>query len=153
MLCYIRIRWALGEKIIENNLAIGKSSDLNNNIDILYRRVETHVNNAKISIVKSINTEMVKAYWLIGRDLVIHEQEGEDRAEYGKSIIKEVSKRLQKEYGRGFSARTLFDARKFYIKYQKISEVRKVQTVSAQFKCPEFSNKLSWSHYIELINI
>ncbi len=37
ILRYIRIRWALGEKMIENNLAFGKSSDLNNNIDILYR--------------------------------------------------------------------------------------------------------------------
>ncbi len=61
-----------------------------------------------------------------------------DRAEYGKELIVNLSKRLTKEYGRGFSKSNLFNMRKIYLAYPKF------QTVSG---------KLTWSHYCELLGI
>ena len=91
-----------------NDLAVSNDKVLQKNIDTLYDKVSVHITNARNNVVRSINTEMVKAYWLIGRDIVLHEQQGEKRADYGKSIMREVSKRLQKKYGKGFSISALF---------------------------------------------
>ena len=135
---------------IVKNLAVNDKEVLQKDIDTLYDKVSVHVTNARNNVVRSINTEMVKAYWLIGRDIVLHEQQGEKRADYGKNIIQEVSSRLQKEYGKGFGIRTLFDARRFYLNYQ---EVGKVHTVSAESNCPAFNNRLSWTHYRNLMLI
>ena len=81
---------------------------------------------------------MVKSYWNIGKQIVKQEQNGKNRAEYGKYIIKELSTRLTKEFGKGFGARNIRNMRQFYLAFQKW------QTVSA---------KLSWSHYQLLIRL
>ena len=78
------------------------------------------------------------AYWNIGRVIVEHEQDSDKRAEYGKSTLKQISKQLTKEFGRGFSVSNLQFMRRFYQTYQI------QQTMSA---------KLSWSHYCELLII
>lgn len=96
------------------------------------------IENARKQAVTQINTIMVKAYWEIGRKIVEEEQKGEIKAEYGKGLLKELSKELTKQYGRGFSKRNLEQFRKFYIEFQK------TQTLSAQ---------LGWSHYSTLLKI
>ena len=70
------------------------------------------IENARKQAVTQINTIMVKAYWEIGRKIVEEEQRGEIKAEYGKGLLKELSKELTKQYGRGFSERNLRDFRK-----------------------------------------
>lgn len=85
-----------------------------------------------------INSTMLNAYWNVGRIIVENEQKGNVKAEYGKQIIKEVSKELRKTLGNGFSCSNLFNMRRLYIVYPKI------QTLSG---------KLSWSHYCELLSI
>ena len=50
---------------------------------------------------------MVVAYWLIGREIVEEEQKGQKRADYGKAVIEDLSKRLTQRYGKGFSASSL----------------------------------------------
>ncbi len=114
---------------------------VNNSLDTLYNNISKHIDNARQRIQNSVDTEMVNAYWLIGRDIVIEEQNGGNRAEYGRHIIKELSNKLNLKYGKGFSATTLKNARYFYLTYPDTIG----QTLSVQFK-----QNLGWSHY-ELI--
>jgi len=84
------------------------------------------------------------------------EQKGKERAEYGKSTLKELSLRLTKEFGKGFSVRNLEQMRKFYVVYSKSqtlsanSETEKYATLLRKSENPF---KLSWSHYLQLIKI
>ena len=79
-------------------------------------------------------------YYYVGK-LLIEAQGGLDRNEYGNKLIKEYSKQLTEELGKGYSWRNLYNMRLFYIKFK---EEHILQTVSA---------KLTWSHYTELLNI
>lgn len=67
---------------------------------------------------------MVKAYWNIGKMIVEEEQNGKDRAEYGKAVVKEVSKRLTNEHGRGFTYNNLAYMRQFYSAFPILQAVR-----------------------------
>ncbi|MCT4604103.1 MAG: PDDEXK nuclease domain-containing protein [Marinifilum sp.] len=95
---------------------------------------------ARRSVVQTVNKAMVYTYFEIGRMIVEEEQNGKERAEYGKQILKELSKRLNAEFGKGFSQRNLEQMRQFYLIYSK------TQTLSAEFN-------LSWSHYLKLMRI
>ena len=66
-----------------------------------------------------INNILVQTYWEVGKIIIEDEQENNERAEYGKKLLKELSKKLTKEHGKGFSKSNLFNMRKFYLKYQK----------------------------------
>ena len=90
------------------------------------------------NVIYEVNNTMLSAYWNIGRIIVENEQNGNIKAEYGKQIMKEISKKLTTEIVKGFSVSNLQYMRKFYIEY------RKQQTVSV---------KLTWSHYCELLNV
>ena len=69
--------------------------------------VKEILKNARQKAYNTINSVMVEAYWKIGRRIVEEEQSGRERAEYGKEIIKNLSKELTEEFGKGFSRRTL----------------------------------------------
>lgn len=94
--------------------------------------------NARQRMAVQVNTELLSTYWNVGKIIVEHEQENKDRADYGKQTLKEFSKELTKEFGKGFSVSNLQFMRRFYQSYQI------QQTVSV---------KLSWSHYCELLTI
>lgn len=98
-------------------------------------------------IVKTINTIMVTTYFDIGKMIVEEEQKGEGRAEYGKQLLKDLSRTLTKEFGKGFSVTNIQQMRNFYITY------RKQQTVSAKSEKKETNLQLSWSHYIFLMRV
>ena len=87
-------------------------------------------------------------YYSLGRWIVETQQMGESRAKYGSKVIKTLSEKLQKEFGKGFSEDTLKNARKFYLTYkEQINE-----TVFSLFeKEPPFI--VSWSHYLQLMRI
>jgi formyltetrahydrofolate hydrolase len=70
----------------------------------LLDKVSQYIETARTNISTSVNFEMVKAYWLIGREIVEEEQQGSQRAEYGAAIIKELPKKLTIKYGNGFRA-------------------------------------------------
>ena len=72
------------------------------------------VSEAKTQVYSVVNSTMVKAYWLIGKRIIEEEQEGKERADYGKQIIETVSYELSKEFGRGFSATNIRYFRQFY---------------------------------------
>lgn len=105
-----------------------------------YNKVAILLKEARKRIVQTVNKTMVYTYFEIGRMIVEEEQNGNERAEYGKQILKELSKRLNTEFEKGFSQRNLEQMRQFFLTYSK------TQTPSAEFN-------LSWSHYLKLMRI
>lgn len=106
----------------------------------IYEEIHDLLYKARENIVSNINSTMTKTYFLIGKRIVEEEQNGNKRAEYGKNLIKILSEKLTKEFGKGFSQRNLEQMRTFYVRYSI------PQTLSAEFK-------LSWSHYLILMRI
>lgn len=103
----------------------------------------------------AVNLSMVYAYFEIGRMIVEEEQQGANRAAYGKQILKELSAYLTKIYGKGFSVTNLKQMRQFYLAY---ANDQIGQILSDQFKkLPAVSTGrkfyLSWSHYLKLMRI
>lgn len=94
--------------------------------------------NARTNVAQQVNNELLSAYWNIGRVIVEYEQDNNARAVYGKDTMKQLSRRLLKEFGKGFSLSNIYNMRQFYIDYPKF------QTLS---------RKLTWSHYCELMSI
>ena len=114
-------------------------NDLVNNLHAdVYANIKTLMENARTDVAKQVNNILVKTYWEIGRIIVEDEQGHSDRAGYGKSLILDLSKKLTKEYGKGFSRSNLQNMRSFYLSYPI---------------CQTLSGKLSWSHYLELLSI
>ena len=106
----------------------------------IYEEIHELLSKARQNIISNINSTMTKTYFLIGKRIVEEEQNGNKRAEYGKNLIKILSEKLTKEFGKGFSQRNLEQMRTFYVRYSI------PQTLSAEFK-------LSWSHYLILMRI
>lgn len=77
---------------------------------------------------RSVNLHLVIRNWFFGWYVVEYEQSGCDRAEYGAYLIERLSDELGKQLGRGFSARSLEQCRKFYLTHKQIP-----QTMSAEF--------------------
>lgn len=133
----------------------------------LFKSIKHLIENAKNSIVRNINTTMLLTYFEIGRIIVEDEQDGRDRAEYAKEILKKLSKQLTKEFGRGYSISNLEYFRKFYLTFQDripqsmTGEFRKSQSligISAENLNDETPSRtlpftLSWTHYIQLLKI
>ena len=91
--------------------------------------------NARQKAYTAVNSAMVEAYWKIGERIVLEEQNGADRAAYGKEILQKLSLELTKEFGKGFSYRSLREIRQFYLLFKDYPIWRTV-----------FAN-LSWSHF------
>ena len=90
-----------------------------------------------------VNTILTQRNWLIGYRIPEEEMKGENRAEYGASIIKKLSAELMKKYGKGFTKSNLYSFYSFYKAYPDI-----FQTVSGKSSLP-----LSWSHYAILSRV
>jgi hypothetical protein len=89
-------------------------------IDAVYQQVREILEHARATVARSVNTEMVRAYWLIGREVVEEEQKGSTRAGYGDELIDHLSARLRAEYGRGFTPSNLRYMRLFYLAYPNL---------------------------------
>lgn len=83
----------------------------------LFDRVVSILEQARGNVVQAVNTNMVLAYWLIGREIVQTIQQGKGRAKYGEKAVEILSKQLTERYGNGFSVTTLQYFRKFYLAY------------------------------------
>jgi len=124
-----------------------------------YSQIVELLKSARQKVIQTVNTTMVLTYFEIGRMIVEEEQKGKERAEYGQSLMKELSKVLSKEFGKGFSVTNLQQMKKFYLIYSKQQTLtvnmsnQKQQTVSAnsEKQLPNFN--LSWSHYLKLMRI
>lgn len=85
----------------------------------LYERIASILDEARSRVARSINTAMVHAYWLIGREIVEVEQHGVERAGYGEGLMKRVATRLSAQFGRGFSLASLKRMKQFYLAFPR----------------------------------
>jgi len=121
-----------------------------------YNKISDLLKEARKSVVRTINKTMVLTYFEIGQIIVEEEQKGKSKAEYGKKVLKGLSKRLTKEFGKGFSVDNLENMRRFYLTYSisetssRKSKDKKSEIVSRILK---IDFKLSWSHYLFLSKI
>jgi len=116
----------------------------------LVQRISGLLNDVRHRIIQSVNHTMVLTYFEIGRMIVEEEQNGNERADYGKQITKMLSRKLTADFTKGFSQRNLEQMRQFYLVHSK------AQTLSAQFENHLKASvifHLSWSHYLKLMRI
>jgi len=106
--------------------------------DTLYHSIRELIQQARQQVQRQINSTMVHIYWHIGQLIIEHEQQGEQRAAYGKQQLQQLSSRLTGEFGKGIDVTNLRNMRRFYQAFP----IR--ETVS-----PE----LSWSHYNQLARL
>lgn len=111
------------------------------------------LDDARKNVKTAVNLSMVYTYYNIGRMITEEEQKGNDRADYGKYVLKELSLHLVERFGKGFSVTNLKQMRQFYMIYSK-DQIG--QTLSDQFEnisTVDTGRKffLSWSHYLHLM--
>lgn len=107
--------------------------------DALFGQAVSIIDSGRRSIIESIYNQTTKSYYALGKLIVEHEQEGRDKAEYGKKVIENLSKKLTVKYGKGFSTSTLWDCKRFYQKLQSVTG--------------ELDFKLSFTHYTYLLRL
>ncbi|PHQ55652.1 MAG: hypothetical protein COC16_04830 [Lutibacter sp.] len=130
------------------------------NINFFKRAVKL-LHSARQQVVRQVNSTMAQTYFEIGKMIVVEEQEGKNRAEYGKGLLKGLSESLTNEFGKGFSLRNVEQMRRFYLTYSKTQTLSadletKTQTPSSKSKIQQTVSakfKLSWSHYLKLMRI
>ncbi len=124
----------------------------NISLNDLSKKISSLLNEARQSVFQAINHTMVLTYFEIGRMIVEEEQNGKERADYGKQLLKNLSKNLTAEFGKGFSVENLDRMRYFYKIYaHRISSTVLTKSPKTQVLSDEF--KLSWSHYLKLMRI
>lgn len=106
--------------------------------DDLYLNIKNILQSARDNAYRQVNFIMVEAYWNIGQQIVEEEQNGKDRAEYGSYLIKELSSKLSKDFGTGFSKQNLWNMRQFYSYFPILSSLRR---------------ELSWTHYKMILRV
>ncbi|WGE89024.1 PDDEXK nuclease domain-containing protein [Actinobacillus arthritidis] len=106
--------------------------------DNLIQNIAQIIEQAKSQVRQTVNTAMVQSYWEIGRLLVEDEQQGEERAKYGKAVLQNVSERLTAMHGKGFDVTNLRKMRQFFLAFPIRDSLRL---------------ELSWTHYRRLIQV
>lgn len=134
----------------------------------LLNDISALLKNARNKVVVAVNQTIVLTYYEIGRMIVEDEQNGENRAEYGKEQLKFISENLTKKFGKGFSETNLKQMRQFYLSYsirQTLSDESARSISSALLKNSRndqnnpiqqtlsINFNLSWSHYLKLMRI
>lgn len=143
----------------------------------LYERIAVILDEARSRVARTVNTAMVHAYWLIGREIVEVEQEGAERAAYGEGVVKRVAARLSSRFGKGFSLANLKRMKQFYVAFPRGSalpadDAEKGSTVlslslgtdegergatpsslSDRAATALFPALLGWSHYLALLRV
>ncbi|MCQ2198000.1 MAG: DUF1016 N-terminal domain-containing protein, partial [Bacteroidaceae bacterium] len=148
---------------MEHNITI-----IENRAEQLAVKIETLILEARQKVASVVNTAQVYTYFEIGRYIVEDEQGGKTRAEYGKGVLKRVSERLTKRFGKGWSVDTLEKSRRFFIVYsnsatvqRNLNESKISATVSRKSDATEMVTTgdkirrftLSWNHYQALCHV
>ena len=121
---------------MDKGLSVNKESSLS--IGFI-QEIKQLVARSRQEAYAAVNQAMVNAYWQIGRRIVEEEQDGAERANYGKQILKQLSVALTEEFGKGFSVQNLYSFRQFYLTFPEI------------FSTPW--RILTWSHYKRLMHV
>lgn len=136
------------------------SNDLQNKA--IFQQIAGLLQNARQQVLRTVNSTMVYTYFEIGKIIVEEEQNGKDRAEYGKKLLKGLSKQLMEKFGKGFSVENLDRMRKFYKIYSisstlstklKIEDSQQLSLVAEDPSPFLYNFKLTWSHYTFLMRV
>lgn len=129
----------------------------------LFGKIADLLNEARKFVVKSVNQTIVLTYFEVGRLIVEEEQQGDERAEYGKSVLKELSQKLTAEFGKGYSVYNLERMRNFYLIFKnRIAGAEKSASLmrksdkeksASPMRKIESPFNLSWTHYLLLQKI
>ena len=103
-------------------------------IDSIGITIET----ARHRAVQAVNNELLNANWAVGKYIIEFEQNGNEKADYGSSLLTNLSKDLKSRFGKGFSKSNVYLMRQFYLKYPKFQSV---------------TGKLTWTHYAEILGV
>lgn len=102
-----------------------------------YQEIKVILETARNQAYTAANSAMVQAYWNIGKSIV--EQQGKsERAEYGKKLLQELSPKLTRDFGKGFTTSNLRNMRQFYLTFPN---------------CYALRSNLSWTHYRMLMSV
>jgi predicted nuclease of restriction endonuclease-like (RecB) superfamily len=104
----------------------------------LLNELRTLLEKSRCTLQKSVNSAMVLTYWQVGQLIVEDEQQGKDRATYGKQVLKVLAETLKSEFGKGFDLTNLRKMRQFYLVFPIRDALRL---------------ELSWTHYRALIRV
>ena len=107
-------------------------------MDALYQDIRQIIETSRSNAVRSVDFCRVQMYWQLGRRIFEEEQQGKERADYGTYLLQNLAKRLEPEFGSGFSYRQLKFCRQFYRTYPNRNTLR---------------SQLNWSQYRRLIQI
>lgn len=126
----------------------------------LFDRICIILEEARNRVIRTVNREMVQAYWQVGREILEEEQNGEERAEYGKYLIERLAEQLKARFGKGFNISALRRMRQFYTAYPKGAATRHLLDISERnrkratlWRESQSKWELPWSHYRLLISI
>ena len=135
---------------MKNNIT--KTTSVESENDLIYLSLQATVDcvadikdiilRARTSVVRHINTVMPLAYWLIGRRIVLEEQQGKNRATYGERLLEHISRELTDTFGNGFAEPNLRNFRLFYRTYPTEEEIRYALRI-----------KLSWTHHRAIMRV
>jgi predicted nuclease of restriction endonuclease-like (RecB) superfamily len=114
------------------------TKSLSTSFDSFFKRIKEILEGARNKVYRTVNMEMLQAYWNVGREIVEEEQKGKDRAEYGEYLIKNLSAKLTQAFGKGFTKSNLNYMKQFYQTFEKGHALR---------------GELSWTHYRLLLKI
>jgi predicted nuclease of restriction endonuclease-like (RecB) superfamily len=132
--------------------------------NIFYARIIDLLQAARNNIVRVVNQTMVLTYFEIGRIIIEEEQKGKNRAEYGNKLLKGLSTKLTRDFGRGYSVDNLENMRRLYLTYSKSETMSRISSENISEIMSRKSEKeikqtgsvifnLSWSHYLLLIRV
>ena len=105
--------------------------------DRLYEEIRDLLISARKKVITTVNSALVMTYWQVGK-MIVEAQRGEERAGYGTNLLKNISDRLSKEFGKGFDTSNLRYMRQFYIAFPNCDSVR---------------HNLTWTHYKKIIKV
>jgi hypothetical protein len=144
--------------------------------DELFKRVAEIIEAARGHVARTVNSAMVHAYWLIGREIVEVEQQGKKRAGYGDELLEKLAAELTERFGKGFNLTGLKRMRQFYRAFpegsalpvdlggpEKGAAARHLSTVDPKgaparhqtlaVASSLFPPLLSWTHYRLLLTV
>jgi predicted nuclease of restriction endonuclease-like (RecB) superfamily len=115
-----------------------KQVESSKTVELVYSRVREILETARSSAYRAVNFAMVQAYWHIGRTIVEEEQNGKGKAGYGEYLLKDLSQRLTKDFGKGFDYSNVKNMRQFYLTFPIGDALR---------------SQLGWTHYRLLMRV
>jgi predicted nuclease of restriction endonuclease-like (RecB) superfamily len=138
--------------------------------DGFYDRIRDILNAARTGVARTVNTAQVLSNWLIGREIVEEEQQGQSRANYGENLLKNLAQKLKQDFGTGFSYPNLKFIRQFYLSFPQLlteeeigyavrsqslpaSELMGLSSPNSNWQPGRLHPNLSWTHYRTLMRV